>query len=850
MTRKLTAWVCVSVAMMVLAQTAWGGKTIYVDAGATGSNNGTSWGNAYVYLQDAIGAAVANDEIRVAAGVYRPDQGASVTVGNREASFVLKNLVKIYGGYPAGGGATRDIEANPTYLSGDLNGDDAADTLVQNLLTDPTRADNSYHIVYSNLCGSPTLLDGLTITGGQANGAGDLANGGGWYSITNSSPTIINCTFTRNAATTRGGAWYNEGANCKPTLTDVIFTLNFTANRGGAVAMLNTGADTKLVDCQFRKNRATTHGGGTYIDMSSPTLMNCNFSDDYAASGGSLAGVNASAPEITDATFYSSSATNGGAVWLDNCQAEFYDCTFTANSATSGGAIYFNGANNWLNNCEFEENSATNGGAIFSNFSNPQITQNTFFYNTATSGGGALYCFASKVEVNSCKFIANNSVDSGGAIRNYAYNQGYGHAYLTGNNCMFTGNYSTGGNSVGGAVAGYYYRWGDGYGGYNYRYSVVAFINSTFTNNTVVDVGGGIYANHSSSTNTLNNCILYGNADTAGGNYSESAQIYGGNNTVQYSCIQGLSAYIGNGNIGDDPLFADPLGEDWIGGTPDDNLRLTSGSPCVDAGSNALAAGLTTDLDGLPRFVDNPDTTDTGEGAPPIVDMGAYEYEPECKPGFVDAALKEAVEAALGITDPNCHEILGLITLTATSKNIANLTGLESAKNLTTLNLSTNQIIDISPLKNLPLQYLYLGSNLVGSGDWQSTIATLTDLRTLTLHYNGITSIPSFGEQTNLQYLYLYNNNITDLCPLKDHLTKLRSLRVQNNPATTAYWCGTCVPAIRSNNPLMTDFQYDSCCSSKLAADINFDCAVNLLDLAELSSEWLRCTSIYPELCP
>ncbi len=37
-----------------------------------------------------------------------------------------------------------------------------------------------------------------------------------------------------------------------------------------------------------------------------------------------------------------------------------------------------------------------------------------------------------------------------------------------------------------------------------------------------------------------------------------------------------------------------------------------------------------TDLDGNPRFVDDPNTDDTGFGDPPIVDMGAYEFGDQC----------------------------------------------------------------------------------------------------------------------------------------------------------------------------------------------------------------------------
>jgi len=32
------------------------------------------------------------------------------------------------------------------------------------------------------------------------------------------------------------------------------------------------------------------------------------------------------------------------------------------------------------------------------------------------------------------------------------------------------------------------------------------------------------------------------------------------------------------------------------------------------------------DLDGFPRFIDDLCTTDTGNGTPPVVDMGAYEF--------------------------------------------------------------------------------------------------------------------------------------------------------------------------------------------------------------------------------
>jgi len=104
----------------------------------------------------------------------------------------------------------------------------------------------------------------------------------------------------------------------------------------------------------------------------------------------------------------------------------------------------------------------------------------------------------------------------------------------------------------------------------------------------------------------VTNCILWGDSPD---------EISGGTPAVSYSDIQG--GFPGTGNIDMNPLFVDP---------EDGDLHLLPGSPCIDAANNiAVPSEITTDLDGNPRFVDNPYVVDTGLGDPPIVDMGAYE---------------------------------------------------------------------------------------------------------------------------------------------------------------------------------------------------------------------------------
>ena len=107
------------------------GKTIYVDDTANGANDGSSWFDAYVDLQNAIRASRPGDEIWVAEGIYVPTQDA-----RRRTAFELISGVKHYGGFK-GTEVTlqeRDWRRHKTTLSGNI-GDDGK------------RVDNSVHII-------------------------------------------------------------------------------------------------------------------------------------------------------------------------------------------------------------------------------------------------------------------------------------------------------------------------------------------------------------------------------------------------------------------------------------------------------------------------------------------------------------------------------------------------------------------------------------------------------------------------------------------------------------------------------------------------------------------------------
>jgi len=134
--------------------------------------------------------------------------------------------------------------------------------------------------------------------------------------------------------------------------------------------------------------------------------------------------------------------------------------------------------------------------------------------------------------------------------------------------------------------------------------------------------GGAAIESNQSSRATLKNCIVWGN---------DGDELTGSGYSVSYSDIEG--GWPGTGNIDEDPLFADA------------ELRLSVGSPCLDGGNNTAVPADTADidgdgdtsertpldLDGNPRFVNDPPKPDNGVADPPdypyIVDMGAYELD-------------------------------------------------------------------------------------------------------------------------------------------------------------------------------------------------------------------------------
>jgi hypothetical protein len=301
---------------------------VYVDHQATGLNDGTSWTNAFTTLTAALAAAPGGRDIWVAEGTYKP--GATTN-----DAFQLKANVAVYGGFAGNENALneRNWRDRPTYLSGDLLGDDGTEDLSVSTLH---RGDNSRHVVVGV---DASTLDGFIISGGYA-GASDEANlqayGGGVF-INGNSPTIRNCTFVDNYAL-NGGALAVMGVGA-PTIESCTFSGNWGNNGGVAY----TQGSATFNRCLFAGTRSTFSGGALYITGNSqPTVQNCIFSGNYGEFDGAI---RVEGQIVTNTV-------------------KIVNCTLSGNESLYTGALYArgSGARPTVLNTVFWKNNATDVG--------------------------------------------------------------------------------------------------------------------------------------------------------------------------------------------------------------------------------------------------------------------------------------------------------------------------------------------------------------------------------------------------------------------------------------------------------------------------------------------------------
>lgn len=384
--------------------------TFYVDTNAHGANDGSSWKNALARLPDALALAGPGREIRVARGIYTPDQGMGISRGNREASFMLGSGVTILGGY-AGAGASdpnkRDVQAYATVLSGDLNTDDLPLADPCNFWKDASRSDNSRHVVTALKIDQTTTLDGLQIVAGYAFGPSltpftDDLQGAGLV-LSSGGLLLRNCTLSGNWASNDGGAIYLDGGRLE--LMDCTFRANGAGvgqarGTGGAIHNEGTG-QLILSGCKFYSNFSGSQGGALDNNKGNAILTRCSFIRNNAGSAG------------------------GGAIWNSEGQLSLVNCTFNGNRCDySGGAIVnsWGGTLNAVNCCLHANYAKVQAGALDNCFGGKATVWNCTLADNRQDGTlGAIVCGPALNQANSELTIVNSILWDGG---NEISNQG------------------------------------------------------------------------------------------------------------------------------------------------------------------------------------------------------------------------------------------------------------------------------------------------------------------------------------------------------------------------------------------------------------------------------------------
>jgi len=298
-------------------------------------------------------------------------------------------------------------------------------------------------------------------------------------------------------------------------------------------------------------------------------------------------------------------AEQGGGMFNIGSSPTVRDCIFTGNQAQlAGGMRNRYDSSPLIEGCSFIDNVATlAGGGMINSEGHPVLRDCLFLGNDGQFGIGGVANLNNSGGVPTfvnCQFVQNQGNWTSGAV-----DDGAGAVYV---NCVFSRNVTEGPASELGAL--------------NLVHGQPLVADCTFSGN----IGTGV-SNIYSAELTARNAIVWGNS---------AGSIQGGG-SFAYCDIE--SGWSGTGNIDADPLFVQP-------GT--DNVRLSAGSPCVNAGSNAAlppdeldldgdgntSEPLPLDLDGMPRV----------QGA--TVDMGAYEGEFDQQPpaaGESDLDQGEAV---------------------------------------------------------------------------------------------------------------------------------------------------------------------------------------------------------------
>lgn len=461
----------------------------------------------------------------------------------------------------------------------------------------------------------PALLSDVDFLNNSAQAGRDgLGLGGGMVSFCTETMQLDNVDFVGNTAEIGGGLLHAGGGLA-------VSSGSFIENRATGTSVISYSGDIEFEGTGFGGGLISTGGGITLTDVSFVRNTAEFDSAGIGFAGGMLSAL-ASSVVMTDVSFVGNQASGGsfgvgfgGGMVNTLGGASLTNARFMGNMAggefgavgLGGGMINILGVAD-LTNAAFSGNAALTGGAIANISDTLTITGDVA---SVSRGDARAAKMASRT--NASLLTTQSTQAAVGSI-------------ATSSTSLVTALVP----ALGGKLTPFGGESGPELSSAQLLDGVadVRLTNATFSSNSAF-LGGGIY-NGEGSVLTITNSILW---DSDGGD------VFGeGSVEINYSDGLGFSL-VGTGNISGAPFFVDADGADDIAGTPDDDLRLGPGSPAIDAADNTavpldffdvdgdgnVLEQLPIDLGGNPRFIDAAWVADSGNGSPPIVDMGAYE---------------------------------------------------------------------------------------------------------------------------------------------------------------------------------------------------------------------------------
>ncbi|HEX6097807.1 MAG TPA: hypothetical protein VF432_15890 [Thermoanaerobaculia bacterium] len=566
--------------------------------------------SAHPTIQAAITAAAHGDEIIVAPGTYNETadlQGKQITLRSSHGPAVTildgankgVSILTAKSGESAGDTIVRGF----TFRNGEGTTSPACNT--------SAAKGGAIFVLNSGL----SVIDSVFEDNGRLEGEGIL---GGAIFACESDLAVVTSRFERNAASFGGAIDYLGVPTRRLTIQHSLFRANEAAHGGAITAALYGNSALTIDNSQFDANKSA-HGGALQASARHSTRVTIDrstFTGNAARGGGGAVHVTLgerTALTMTASRFDANRAAHGAGVLLvarGEARATIAECDLANGVSATGAGMNLNAseaATIDVLRTDFRNHEAGFGGGLL-----------------AIAAGNIPETAGGKIRIDGARFfdnVAHECCDTGIA---------YDACFTDGRPPQGDGRYTGGGADLrtlaGGAItvtsslfAGNAAMQGGGVHASSCAGGTIDVVNTTI----VGSEGNGIHARFGLSR--VPALTGFGEIRVANSIVRDNLEQIvverfdpRGAASVRFSNVAG--GFAGEGNIDADPRFADPAARDY---------RLSDGSFCIDAGDNsALGVTVALDVTGRARFVDDLGTRDTGRGDGPVVDLGAYEFQP------------------------------------------------------------------------------------------------------------------------------------------------------------------------------------------------------------------------------